>query len=471
MSNPFDARPGLQQNDGSTRDYGLRSRVLSRTEVLGQSVSGIAPTLTPAITIALVFQLSGNGTWLAYVLATFAILLVAWCIGQFASQSTKPGSLYSYASTALPPWLAAVVAWSLVLAYIATASSSIGGFYEYGGRFLRFGGKPTFAVLIAALMTWVSTWIAWRDVKISARLMFWTEAISVLMIFVVVMLVLVRHGFRIDPDQLRLRGVTASGFRFGLVLALYSFAGFESSTTLGVEAQTPLTTIPRAVLQSSILAGAFFILCSYVETLGLRTVGADLGSSQSPLHILSIVGGVPLFGTLIDICLIVSLFSGALACITAGSRVLLQMAHDGLLHRRLGTTHRDHRTPHIAIAISGAASLLPAAILAARGKNGLDVYGWMGSLATYGFIAAYALVSLALLFAFRDRREFRAGTRLIPIVAAFAMILTLVGTLYSLPAGPYGKLPYIYLLYLGLGMIWFAFRRRSEEKQQPPQTN
>ncbi len=71
----------IAPQDSQTRDYGLRREVLSPLETLAQSVSTIAPTSTPAATIPLVCALAGNGTWLAYVLATVAILLVAWCIG------------------------------------------------------------------------------------------------------------------------------------------------------------------------------------------------------------------------------------------------------------------------------------------------------------------------------------------------------------------------------------------------------
>jgi len=46
-------------------------------ETLAQSVSTMAPTTTPAATIPLVCAIAGNGTWLAYVLATCAVLLVA----------------------------------------------------------------------------------------------------------------------------------------------------------------------------------------------------------------------------------------------------------------------------------------------------------------------------------------------------------------------------------------------------------
>jgi amino acid transporter len=117
--------------------YGLRREVLSPMETLAQSVSTMAPTTTPAATIPLVCALAGNGTWLAYVLATVAILLVALCIGRFARYSASPGSLYTYTSMILPPWLAATVAWSLLLAYVATGSSVIGGFYHYGNLLLR----------------------------------------------------------------------------------------------------------------------------------------------------------------------------------------------------------------------------------------------------------------------------------------------------------------------------------------------
>ena len=88
--------------------------------------------------------------------------------------------------------------------------------------------------------------------------MLWIEAVSLLVILIVVALVLARHGFHLDSEQFRLRGMTGSGLRLGLVLALFSFVGFESATTLGAEARNPLKTIPRAVIQSSILAGAIF---------------------------------------------------------------------------------------------------------------------------------------------------------------------------------------------------------------------
>jgi len=441
--------------------YGLRRGVLSPMETLAQSVSTIAPTTTPVATIPLVCALAGNGTWLAYVLATVAILLVALCISRFARYSSSPGSLYTYASMILPPWMGAVAAWSLLLAYIATGASVAGGFYHYANVLLSDAtNRTTSTVFLTFIVTGISVLIACRDVKISARLMLWIEAVYLVVILTVVVLVLVSHGFQLDRAQLQLRGMTGSGLRLGLVLALFSFVGFESATTLGAEAHNPLKTIPRAVIQSSIIAGAFFTLSAYTEVLGFHIAGQDLGTSEAPMHVLASVAHVPVFGLLIDIGALVSLFAGTLACITAAARVLLLMAHNGLAHESLRATHVRHETPIRSVIVTGAATFLPVAVLAARGASGLDVYGWMGSLATYGFIVAYALVCFALPRYLRDHGVFRSSARIISAMAGIAMLLALAGNLYPVPEGPYGKLPYVYLAYLTCGMLWFLLTGR-----------
>ena len=257
--------------------------------------------------------------------------------------------------------------------------------------------------------------------------------------------------------------MTGSGLRLGLVLALFSFVGFESATTLGSEARNPLKTIPRAVIQSALLAGAIFILCAYTEILGLRAAGQDLATSTAPMRVLAKLAGLPIFGLLIDIGALVSMFAGTLACITAAARVLLLMSHNGLAHGSLRKTHARNETPGLAIAVTGTAAVLPVAILAARGASGLDVYGWMGSLATYGFIVTYALVSVALPRYLRAHNAYHRGAQIIPWLACAAMLLALVGNIYPVPEGPYGKLPYIYLAYLVIGLSWFFWRSRHQK--------
>jgi hypothetical protein len=105
----------------------------------------------------------------------------------------------------------------------------------------------------------------------------------------------------------------------------------------------------------------------------------------------------------------------------------------------------------------------PAAILAARGVSGFDVYGWLGSLATYGFIVTYALVSFALPRYLRNHGASGSVPRLLPAAAGVAMLLALVGNLYPIPEGPYGKMPFIFIAYLVAGMLWYFISTRRKE--------
>jgi len=63
----------------------------------------------------------------------------------------------------------------------------------------------------------------------------------------------------------------------------------------------------------------------------------------------------------------------------------------------------------------------------------------------------------------RKHNAYRPGAQVIPWLAFGAMLLALVGNLYPVPQGPYGKLPYIYLAYLAAGLVWFFWNRKSKE--------
>jgi amino acid transporter len=143
------------------------------------------------------------------------------------------------------------------------------------------------------------------------------------------------------------------------------------------------------------------------------------------------------------------------------------MAHNGLAHDTFRQTHEKNETPTFAIIATGVAAVLPVAVLAYGGSSGLDVYGWMGSLATYGFIVTYALVCVALPRYLRDHGVFHQGSQIVPWLAFLAMLSALVGNLYPVPEGPYGKLPYIFLAYLSAGLILFIWQKRKEKTASP----
>jgi amino acid transporter len=442
--------------------FGLRPQVLSPLETLAQSVSAIAPSTSAALTVPLVFGLAGEGACLAYGIAMLGMVLVALCIVTFARDSASPGSLYVYARATLSPSLAALTAWALCFAYLMTASSVLGGFLWFAYGFLGPYGHLIPPAALAALAGATAVWVAYRDVQISAQVMLWTEAVSVSLICFVVAMTLWRHGFHIDLPQIRLRGASPTGIRLGVMLAVFSFVGFESATSLGSEAKNPLQTIPRAVIWSALLSGLFFIGSAYGEVLGFRGSNPGLAENTAPMRFLAAKAGIGIVGPVIDLGVLVSMFAATLACVIAAARLLMLMSRHGMVGVALGRTNARHGTPALAGMLAGFAAFLPAAILAQRGASGADIYGWMGSLAVFGFLTAYGLVAFATMV-HRGRQQ-RLGVRNVALGVAgtLAMVAALLGTLFPVPPAPYRYLPYVYGAFLLGALTWdFASRRRA----------
>jgi amino acid transporter len=447
---------------GDAENYGLRAGVLGPVETLAQSVSAMAPSTSASLTIPLVFALAGNATWFVYMLATGATLLVGFCISRFARLSASPGSLYTYTANALPPFFGVTAAWALLLAYLGTGASVAGGALYYANLFsqqLFHLGTP--AVPCLAVVCAVSGLIAYRDVKLSAELMLWIEVFSVSFILIVLAVLVFRFGFQFDLDQFKLKGVSISALGPALVLSMFSFVGFEAATTLGGEAREPLKTIPRAVLQCAVLAGFFFMLCAYSEVLGFRGMPSKLSDSTSPLHLLATKAGISPLGVAIDFGAMVSMFACVLACATAAARVLMRMAHSGLLPAALERTNQRHHTPGTAVAVAVGLMFAATVVLALFGVEGSEMYDLMGSLAVFGFLTVYGLVALALPFARRALGQNSHVVAIVSVLTVVVMILIAVFDLRSSSDAVHARIPYFYLGYIVAGIGWYGLRRKK----------
>src|SRR6516225_5868536 len=104
-------------------EAGLRRNYLGFWHIAAQSVANIAPSATPALVLPLIFGITGNGAWLAYVFATVALLFVALCVNQFTRRSVSPGSLYTFVGQGLGPTWGVISGWSMVIACLIIGGS------------------------------------------------------------------------------------------------------------------------------------------------------------------------------------------------------------------------------------------------------------------------------------------------------------------------------------------------------------
>jgi amino acid transporter len=453
---------GIEQvSQSETAPRGLRRGCLSFIEVVAQSVANIAPSATPALIIPAVFAQTGNGLWLTYAFSTVALLFVTYHINQFARRSASPGALYTFVAQGAGPGWGVISGWSLVIAYLVTGSATLCGAANYVTVLVDaltgfHGGLPLTAVvmLIVAAGAW---YLAFRDIELSTKFMLGLECASVGIVLLLALAFYAKTGRLVDRTQFSLAGMSLAGMRQGLVLAFFSFVGFESATALGHEAREPLRTIPRSVLTTVLAVGAFFTFMSYTLVDAFHGQSVSLGQSNAPLNVLAAVAGLPVLGTLFDAGATVGFFACALACINAGARVVYAMARHGLVHASVGETHATHATPHVAVTWSALAVLVPPLALVLSHVALLDAFGYLGSVATFGFLFAYVLVSIAAPLFLRRRGEASAVDLLMSVLAVAMLAIATVGSLYPVPAAPYNLLPYVFAALLLVGLVRFGY--------------
>jgi amino acid transporter len=449
---------------------GLRAGTLSQSEAIGQSLANIAPTATPAMGIPFILALSGNGSWLACLLAMLAIGCVAYQINIFAKRSSSSGSLYSFVDESLGSSVSLFTAWALLIAYIGTGCAVIGGLaiYAYSllGAHLAASIAVTIGITIGAVA--LAGFLAYRDVHISARVMLIIEALSIFLILLLFLLPGPRNALQWDKAQWMLTGVTLKQVRSGLVLAIFGFVGFESAASLGAEAKNPLKTIPRAITLTAWVSGLFFVLAAYAETVGFNGYSQELANTGAPLQMLAGLRHLPLLAPIITATTVCSFFACTLACITAAARILYKLSHDDHIHAACGVTHPRHQTPHVAILIVSIIVLALTVAMTLFHVVPFDVYGWAGTFATYGFITAYFLVSIGSIVILSRTRSFSVVSIVTLAGSFFVLTLAAAGS-FDAGDGAYHWLPYLYiaLLVAALPLIFMRSRTTSALEQLP----
>ena len=458
----------------------LRRNTLNTPEVFAQSVANMSPTGAMALLPLLVFATAANGTWLSFAIAIVLMVFVGYCAAQFSRRANSAGSFYVWVTQGLGPGAGHTAGWALQLGYVATGVATILGFGIFGADFLNrvSGGaiaadnRWVLAVLFVVDFV-VPLTVAIMDMRLSARTSLTLETISVALILVLCIAIWVHKGGIFDTSQLSLSGVGTSGVVVGVVLAIFAFVGFESAGSLGMEARNPYRTIGRAILTSSIGVGLFYVVVSYSQVFGFAGTKPGFSKSTAPLPDLANIVGLNALAPIMDIAIVLSLFACTLACINASARIAFTMAHDGMGVPALTRTHGSRRTPHIGIWVVAIPMVVAAVVPVVVGSSAVDVTSWVGTLATYGFMLAYALVSLGAPVFLNRLGVFNPLAMVVGAIGVLSMAFVfwanwlpqlIPGGAFSALSGVFFWLPYIFLAWTVVGLAWyFVARSRNPE--------
>jgi basic amino acid/polyamine antiporter, APA family len=312
--------------------------------------------------------------------------------------------------------------------------------------------------------------------------------------------------------------IAPHGFSYVFVqacIAILILVGFESVSSMGEEARNAKRDIPRAVLLSLAIQGAFCYLFEYFGANYLLNSGytaTTAAASPAPIGDMMQIVGTWVFGSpqagwwfmfIEAITVFLALIGTTLACINTGARVTYAMGRDDELAGNLGVLHTKNLTPYrsiwtlsiISIIIGifgvvfyfcgGAAQTTDT--INSLPKNFWYAFGvWPHDMAVnmpqslliitltsnFGTFLLYMMTCILAIVAFQQHHTFHGFKHV--VVPVFGLVANLLCMLFYL-IGPFSvagmsfKEPYIALAIAGVWGLYgaFYFVGASKKKAKP----
>ncbi len=443
-------------------DTRLKANCLGFVELLAQAIALISPTMTAALIIPVMYSNTGDWSWMSYALGTLMLLFVALNLNQFARRSTGSGSMYAYISRGLGLTAGGIGGWSLIWAYLGISMAGVTGFSIFAGKLLGMAGLSVSPIFLFAVCVGIAWYCAWKNVQLSAILMLALEGISMALIALLCVVVLSQHHFAVDTAQFDVGKLPWSSVGLGVVVAIFSLVGFECATAFGDEARNPLKSIPRAVIYSLVISGGFFVFVTYTMVLGVRGYATSLDQMDAPLNVLAEIAHVKILQIPLSLGAMVSFFALCLSCLNAGGRMIYAMGRHGLFHQATAGAHARNETPHVAVSVMAAIAFTVPTLGVISHLAPLDIFNYVGTMAAFGFLVPYCLITLSAPAYLRKIGELR--NKDLGLCAASLLLLAIptVGSVYPVPPAPVCYFPYLFLVYLAVGVTWIltVYRRK-----------
>jgi len=253
--------------------------------------------------------------------------------------------------------------------------------------------------------------------------------------------------------------VTASAFGLALVSVLWAYDGWGDVSFAGGEVKDPQRTLPRAIIGGTVAVVLAYVLLNvgYVYVLSLPSVAASPLVAADTMT--AIVG--PAGAALVSMLVALSTFGALNADFLGSPRVFFAMADDGLFFKAIARVHPRFRTPHVAILLTAALSIL---LVFSRSFEAL----------TETFvIAIWPFYGLCVAGVFRLRktrpempRSYRvAGYPVVPAIFLLAVVGLLLNALISEPVATSVTFAII-LAGLPIYALVFGQRRQSSAPAQ-----
>lgn len=390
-----------------------KPKLKRRVSLFALTVYGVGNILGAGIygLIGSVMELTGNLSWLAFLLASITGALTGLSYAELSAMFPKSAAEFVYTEEAFKKRiLSFILGWIIIFSGIlsaATVSLVFGGYLSdiYGISSLIFN------IIFAIVLVLVLTIINLIGIRTSTRtnIIFTIIEASGLIIIIVI-------GFfgTENPNFFALPTGSSFAVIFSAVaLVFFAYIGFEDIANIAEEVKDPHKNLPKAIIYSVIITTVIYCLTaiSVVSIKSYDTINPDAPLNDVATVILGDWGGI--------IMSIIALFATAntvLIMLIVTSRMMYGMARDKAFPKSLGKISPKFRTPYISVILTLVLTIIPI------------LFGRISTVAhatVFGVLINFTLVNISLIVLRKKKPDLERPFELKPSIKGLPVIALL----------------------------------------------
>ena len=357
---------------------------------------------------------------LTYVVTTLCMAFIAFSYVRMVKAYPVAGSVYTYVSKSMNPYLGFLSGWVILIGYI----------------FLPMLNYLISAIFLAAALPMIPSWI-WivgfivivtivnhfgiTVTDFVNKAIVWLQIVFLgLFIFLLFKYVLGGNGAGTmlslpafyNALEFGKPGMGIPVLLGGSSILALSFLGFDAISTLSEEAINPEKNIPKAILLACIGAGVAFTIITYFMQLAWPNAWFEMVSPDGGSYELIVRVGGTMIGYIFTGVYTVGCLASSISSVASASRVLYGMGRDNIIPKKIfGFLHNKYQTPTYSIIIISVLSLSALVVSLTTAA----------SLLNFGALLAFTMVNLSVIAHYFVKGKKRQGMDIVRYLIAPAI--------------------------------------------------
>jgi len=378
-----------------------------RVSLFGVTVYGVGNVLGAGIyaLIGEVVGITGNLSWLAFVLASITGALTGLSYAELSAMYPKSAAEFVYTEEAFK---------IRILGILSAATVAL-GFANYLAALIGIS-SIILTIIFAALLIVILSLVNFIGIKAST----WTNIIFTFIEaagLILIIIIGIPHFGSVNYLELPV-GSSFTVVFSAVALIFFAYIGFEDIANIAEEVKNPTKNLPKAIIYSIVITTVLYCLTA-ISIVSILPY-SEIADSPAPLNAVTTFILGPIGGIIMSFIALFATANTVLIMMIVTSRMMYGMARDKALPEGLSKISSKYRTPALAVLITMILTIIPLF---------LGDISIVANATVFGVLITFFLVNLSLIALRRKKPDLERPFKLkpnvgwIPIIALLGCIV------------------------------------------------